>query len=279
MTGEDVSLDEKRVYGERREATAVYAATGLGLARVAVSGDRAGRIELVRRGTMRDVAGADGRLLVATPEDVLVGTAEGFEPTGFGPAVAVGVGADLLVAADPDGRIARLVGDDWQDVGTVDGPRRFDGAFLATAGGVARVDSDGLDRLGLDGVRDVAAAGPYAATDGGLYRLDDGEWTTARDGAAELVAADAERAHVVAGDALYEREGDAWVRRDLPVAGRVADVAYGEATYAATADGTFLVDAPPDATPDGGGGWRHRALGLPDVASVAVPSPAPPSGT
>jgi hypothetical protein len=37
-----------------------------------------------------------------------------------------------------------------------------------------------------------------------------------------------------------------------------------------TDGGTFLVDADPDRTADGAGGWRHRSLGLPDVAGLTV---------
>jgi len=127
VSQDDISLDEKRIYGEARDATVAYVASGLGLARVAIAGDQVGRVGLVHQGTVRDVAGADGQLLVATPEDVLVGTGEGFTGTAFGPAVAVGVGGDRLLAADADGRVAHLAGDRWETLGTVDDPRRFDG--------------------------------------------------------------------------------------------------------------------------------------------------------
>jgi hypothetical protein len=55
------------------------------------------------------------------------------------------------------------------------------------------------------------------------------------------------------------------------VAEPVADVAYGEGTYAVTVDGTFLVDAEPASTPDGTAGWHHRALGVTGVSALAVP--------
>ena len=59
------------------------------------------------------------------------------------------------------------------------------------------------------------------------------------------------------------REAGEWRSVEVPVEKPVAGIAYGEATYAVTADGIFLADA--------GDGWRHRSLGLPDVAGVAVP--------
>ncbi len=272
MSEEDISLDEKRIYGEKRATETVYVASGVGLARVSVSGDQAGRLSLDQRGTVRDVAGADGRLLVATPEDVLVGSGEGLDATGFGEAIAVGVGdGGGLLAARPDGEIARLAGDDWQSVGRVDEPRRIDGRYVAAADGVHRVDDGDLVHLGLDDVQDVAAAGPYAATGDALYRHVDGEWTVARDGSAERVAARPDATHVVTGTHLFESDGDRWSECQLPVDERVADVAYGDAVYGVTVDGTFLVEADPEKTPDGHGGWRHRSLGVPNVTAIAVP--------
>jgi len=273
MSQEDISLDEKRIYGEKRDTTVAYVATGLGLARVEISGDQVGRVGLVQQGAVQDVAGGDGQLLVATDEDVLVGTEEGFAGTSFGPAVAVGVGGDRLLAADEDGRVAHLAGDQWEGLGTVDEPRRFDGPYLATGDGVVRADEDGLTARGLSDVRDVAAAGPYAATADGLYRWVDGEWTVAREGRASVVAAGDGRVHAVTREGLVAREGEGgrWTACDLPVAEQVADVAYGESPTVVTAAGTVLVDAPSDATPDGTGGWRHRSLGMPDVTAIAIP--------
>jgi hypothetical protein len=284
MSQEDIALDEKRIYGETRQTTDVYVASGVGLAHITVSGDQAGRISLDQRGTITDVAGGGGRLLVATPEDVLVGTDDGLAGTDFGPAVAVGVAADALVAAGPDGDVALLAGDEWTAVGSVDDPRALDGRYLAAADGVYRVaDDDGVYRvadddivsLGLDDVRDVAAdtaaGGPYAATGDRLYGRTADEWVVDRDGTAEAVAAGGGHAHVVAGNLLFERDGEGWRECSLPVESRVADVAYGEGVYAVTVDGTFLVEADPDTTPDGRGGWRHRSLGVPDVTAIAVP--------
>lgn len=282
MSDEDIALDEKRIFGDERDVTDVYVASTMGLAHLAVAADRAGQINLLFHGTIRDVAGGADYLLVATEGDVFVGTdgpsaVADLDETDFGTAEAVGVGDDRLVAASPDGQVSRLAGDDWVTVGTLEGPHRADGPFVAGEGGVVRVepDRDSLTSLSLDGtpdVRDVAAGGPYAATDEGLYRLDDGEWTLEREEPCERVSAGGDEAHLVADGDLYERVGDEWFPCHLPVEGAIADVAYGEVPYAVTVDGTFLVDADPDSTADGGSaGWRHRSLGLPDVSAVAIP--------
>ena len=245
--------------------------------------DDVGGFTLQRRCTARDVAASAGRLAVATAEDVLVGTTDGLEPTGFGPATAVGY-HDGPVAAG-EGRLARYE-DGWETLIRLADVRAIDGDLVAAASGVHRLDGT---PLGLEAVNDVSTAGrPLAATDAGLYYLANG-WMTAVEGPFRAVArdADGETAHA-AGERLYEREAERseasdessgrtdhregrhasrengdWRPVELPVDERVAGVAYGEATYAVTAGGTFLADA--------GDGWRHRSLGLPDVTGVAVP--------
>lgn len=271
MSGEDIALDEKRIYGDKRASTVTYVASDVGLARVEVSADQVGRISLLHREAVRDVAGAAGRLLVAGTEDVYVGDDGALAPTGFGTATAVGASRDRLVAVDGEGRVARLAGEDWRTVGTVDSPRRSDGDLLATGDGVIRVGADALRYLGLADVRDVAAAGPYAATADRVYGRGDGEWRPVREGGADVVAASATQVHAVAGTRLLAGEDGDWHECDLPVDERVVDVGYGEATYAVTEPGTFLVDADPETTPDGSSGWRHRALGVSGVSALAVP--------
>ncbi|MDG5777317.1 hypothetical protein VB773_03210 [Haloarculaceae archaeon H-GB2-1] len=276
--GDDITLDEKRRYGTKREVSVVAVAAELGVATVEVSGDQIGRFHLEHRCSPRAIAGGNGRLAVATDEDVLVGDAADLEPTGFGPAVAVGVG-DGVLAAGPDGEVARLVDDAWTTLGTVPDVRAIDGNLVAAADGVYRVLGDDLTNAGLDDVRDVATAGlPLAATGHGLYYLGNG-WMDAHDGAFEVVAAGDDQAHAATSDALYELVGDAhasfdggqdWQARDLSVAEPVAGVAYGECPYVVTENGTFLVDADPETTPDGGGGWRSRSLGLTGVVGLAV---------
>ncbi len=262
---DDIALSEKRMYGERREATRAYLASGMGVAYVDASDDQVGRFGLERRCTARDVAGADGHLLVATDEDVLVGDEGAFDPAGFGPAVAVGVGPTLLAAAE-DGRVAALDQGDWETLGDVGDVRAIDGNLVATADGVYRRD-DGLEPAGLDDVRDVATPGPFAATADGVYRFDDG-WELEVTGDATVVSSDGERAHAVVDGTLLERDAGEWRDAGAP-AGEVVDVAYDRATFAVTADGRVLLD--PVTAKDGAPEWRTRSLGLADVVGVAIP--------
>ena len=288
-------MDEDRVYDDRRRETVAYLATGQGVATVRGASDRVGRFSLAHRCDARDVATADGRVYVATPAGVLAGKGAsdgsapgGFDSLGFDDAVAVTADGERVLAANGDGAVARYRGGEWRSVGTVGDVRALSGAFVAAADGVYRVVSDGdtdaedgedsatLRNVGLDDVRDVAGgATPLAATGDGLYRLGNG-WLCEREGGFETVASGVtetdgtERAHAATAGTLYAREAGEWTSVELPVAGAVTGVAYGECVYAVTRDGTFLVAASPERTADGTGGWRHRSLGLPDVTGLAV---------
>ena len=252
---QDITLDEKRVYGSKEGSTPVFVATGAGLARVEVSADLVGEFGLARRGDTRDVVGSEGRLAVAA-DDALVGTGEDFAETGFGPATAVGF-LDGLVAAG-DGRVARYDGE-WTTLADLDDVRAIADGMCAARAGVFRLDGD---HVGLDDARDLSVDGEVlAATGDGLYYLANG-WMPALDGGFRAVASDGDRAYAVGDDGTLYRRDDEWV--DTGVGGDVADVALGpDAVYAVTTDGQFLVDA--------GEGWRDRMLGLPDVRRVAVP--------
>jgi hypothetical protein len=293
MSDDDISIDEKRVYGARTGTTAVFVATGAGLARVEISGDRVGEFGLAARGAVHDVAGADGRLAVATDDAVRLGTGDAFRPTGFGPATAVGWHDGALHAAG-DGRMARFDPDGDPTAGEADGDGGDNGEadedtpvpgtwttrcevddvraladdMVAAADGLFRLDGT---HLGLSDARDVAPTVPLAATGDGLYYLGNG-WMDALPGDVRAVAAAPDgRAHAATADALYVHvpgsDGygpDAWAAVDLPMTGHVVDVAYGaEATYALTAEGTVLANA--------GDGWRDRSLGLPNARRLAVP--------
>ncbi|MDS0282481.1 HVO_0234 family beta-propeller protein [Haloarcula onubensis] len=280
MSDDDISLSEKRMYGQTRPETHAYVASGLGVTRVETAGGQIGRFSLVHRCSARAVAGANGEIAVATAESVLVSTDDGFAATGFGPATAVGYDADGLVAAG-EGRVARYDDGEWWEMGAVDDVRALSDDLVAAADGVYGLP--GCAYLGLHDAADVA--GPYAATADGLYRRDAQEgtvgarenWLPVRSGAHYVVASDGRRVHTADADGLYELadHGGAgpepnWQPCDLPVRERVVDVAYGADTYAITEDGTFLVDTADDATADGRGGWRARSLGVPEVVGVAV---------
>ena len=269
---DDIALDEKRVYGEKRDETDAYVASALGVTRVEVAGDQIGRFSLARQCKATGIAGGGGRLVVGTDEDVLVGTDEGFAETDFGPAAAVGLADGTPVAASPAGEVARLVGDEWEWLGTVARPRRMDGDLLATRDGIYRVDT-GLPALGAGRtVRDVAAIGPYAATADGLLAYDNDGWERVAGGDCTLVtAADDGRAHAVSEDGLLVRRGDDWHLQDIPIDAAIADITHGESLYGVTANGSMLVYATADLTPDGQAGWRSRALGVREAVGIAVP--------
>jgi hypothetical protein len=259
----DPTIDEKRVYADRTGADEVVIAAEQGVVVASLSDDRVGAFGLDHRAVTRDVAADGDRRAVATDTDVLVGN---YDRTDFGPAVAVGFGGDALLAAGPDGRVARL-DDGWTTLGTVETPRAVDGGLVAAEDGVHRVVDDGLRGVGLDGVRDVVGRGPpLAATDHGLYRLGNG-WMGELDGAVHAVSADAadDRAHAVGETGLVARRavGD-WRAVDVP-ADELVDVGYtATATVAVTADGALLADV--------GDGWRTHELGVTGVGRLAVQS-------
>ena len=265
---ENIAVAEKRMYGDRREETIAYLACTMGVARVALSDDQIGRFGLEHRCLAHDIAGVAGQLAVAADEDVLLGSEGSFRPADFGPAVAVGLD-ETVVAAGPDGRVARLTGDEWLTVGHVDDVRAIDGDLLATADGVVRVDDGELVALAGGTAVDVAAGGPYAATAAGVARFA-GNWTVEADGDPSLISAerDGNRAHAVVDGDLLERTDGEWRPADPPEAG-IVDVAYNEATVAVTGDGTVLID--PVTAKDGAPVWRSRSLGLAGVVGVAVP--------
>jgi hypothetical protein len=265
---DDIALSEKRMYGEKRDRTELFVGSALGVTRVELAGDQIGRFALARRDSVTAIAGEAGTLVVGTDDDVLVGTSEEFVPTGFGTAATVSVSADGPVAATPDGTVARLEGDDWETVGSVTNPRRADGDLLVAGDGVYRV-GEGLTALGGGDVRDVAAAGPYAATGEGVVRYD-GEWKRVAEGECTLVAADGDCVTAASDEGLLVHRGGGWQRRERPTDAPLADLAHGECLYAVTADGTVLVDADPELTPDGQGGWRSRELGVREVVGLAT---------
>ena len=277
------TIAEKRVFTQRDDVVQVLVASSMGVASVSLSGDIVGEFGIEHRCTARDVAARGDALAVATDEDVLVGD---FAPTGHGPAVAVSVAGDGVLAAAPDGTVSLLAGDAepaidaatpdgdaWEAVGTVDDPRRMDGRLVAAGDGVHRLRDGALEYAGLEDARDVSDRGvPLAVTAGMLYTLGNG-WmadlsgeATERDDGFRCVVADSdgERAVAATDGAVYER-ADAtateWTEHAEP---GVVDAAFaGRHLVAITESGETRVHAD--------GGWRGRMLGLPDVRAVAVP--------
>jgi len=142
-------------------------------------------------------------------------------------------------------------------------------------------DDDGPTRLGLDDVHDVAttaresSVGPFAATEAGLYRRAEGEWTREHEGPVQRVGAGDECVHALTGEGLLERETGTgqdgnWHRRQLPDGVSLVDIAHGETLYGVTEDGWVLLGVEPELTSDGQGGWRSQAVGLRGVVGLAV---------
>src|SRR5699024_3304183 len=170
---------------------------------------------------------------------------------------------DRLVAAAPDGTVARREDDRWIEYDTLESVRAIDGDLIAAADGAYRLVDGDLDYVGLDDVRDVAGGTPRAATATGLYRLGNG-WLDELDGDFEMVADGPEGAHAATADRLYAFDGD-W----NPVSGierSVVDVARGQ--YAVCADGTLL-----SATGDE---WRAHPLGAGTARALVARSDRKP---
>lgn len=250
------SIDEKRVHGANTEGATLFVACDIGLVRVAVAGERVGTVELADRRAARDLAISGGRVAVATDEDVLVLVGDSLEATGFGPATAAGFDGALLAAA-PDGTVARREGDGWTEVGAVAGVRAIDGDLLGTDEGVYRLADGELRYSGLDAVRDIATADtPRAATATGLYRLGNG-WLNELDGDFTMVSAESGRVCAATADQCYEYDGE-WTPRD----GIDRSVVGIAGIYAVCADGTLCIE-----TEDG---WREHPLGVGDARAVVA---------
>jgi hypothetical protein len=220
----------------------------------------------------------EGDLLAAGPDGELGRVVDvGADPT------------DWLAVADVDGTVRAV---DGPLVGASDGVYRFtvdgivevglDDVRDVSAGGVPlAATGDGLFRLGngwlreLDGPVDVVAGTDRAAGDGSqsddplarahaaagetfyAYHGDGSE--TSHDGRADGDADPATPDGEIVDPAVAAR---AWRERETP-AGAVVAVAYGERTYALTADGALLLDC--------GDEWGVQALGLPDPTGLATP--------
>jgi hypothetical protein len=300
-----ISIDEKRVYDASEGPTPVYVVGDLGVTRVDTSDDLVGEFGLARRCSARDAAGRDGRLAVATDEDVLVGVfgesapdenadeASGddeeveFEALGVGPARAVGLGdarggesGELLVARE-DGTILRgnaTIGgeseneseSDWTELGEVDGVRAIDGDFVATDSGVYQATDGGLRHVGLDGARDVSTDGvPLAATEDGLYKLGNGWMDELSGGFSAVSAADSDPG--VLGWAHAASEDDLFAHED----GEWREVELPVEDEVVALDhgeeGAYAVTAEGTFLLSVGDGWNHQILGIRGVQAVAAP--------
>lgn len=269
----DSADDERLLFGERREERTLLASSDLGVTRIDVAAAQVGQFSLLERCPVRDLAADGATLVVATDEEVFERTEDGLDSLGFGPAAAVGIDGEWVYAAD-DGRVARLdratlstaTADDWEIVGSVDGPRRFVGNWLA-ADRLGRV-GDELETEDIEDVHDCSQDGSLVATATGLYERC-GEFQQVVDGEATAVVAERARAHAVVDGRLYERNGETWVEQETPGA-EPHLLAYGETLVVVDGEGTVHVAADPAVTHDGHGGWRSQAIGLRGVTGLVA---------
>lgn len=255
------SLEEKRVYGAKTAANRAFIAAENGITVVSIADGRVGEFRLAHQCSAVDIAPVDDEIAVATTDDILI--TDDFEPTGFGPAVAVGEHSGDLLGAGPNGQVARFDGT-WSDIGTVHDVTAIDGPFVAAASGVFRLDATPT-HVGLIDVTDISAAPqPLAATLTGLYALGNG-WMDVVDGEIRVVAQrdDGRHAHAASRDMVYERLADQWQSTEVGVDEPIVGFDYAEGVYAITADGTLLIGRED--------GWRSQALGMPGVVGIAIP--------
>jgi hypothetical protein len=263
--GEDAS-EERQLFEPRDGGAVAYVTSELGLVRVDLGPDRIGEFSLVERCQATAVAVDASLAAVGTDDAVLLDTGDGFESTGFGPAVAVGVDDGTVLAAGPDGTVSCRENDGtWNSVGAVTDPQRFDGRYLAAGDGVYRVGTE-LERIYDGGARDVTDEGRRVATDDGLRRHEDGHWHREHDGAVSVVSG----RYALDAAGLLERSGDRWKRVTTPADGDLVALVDGACLYAVTADGRFLVSVPGERATDGQEGWRSRTLGVRSVTDLGV---------
>jgi hypothetical protein len=236
---DDISIDEKRVYAGSAGRTDAYVATGSGIVRVSLSADKIGAFDMVARDAARDVAvvgrgdGAD-LVVAATPEGLsaaAVGDDPDFALVDDDPAVAVGVagGRDGVIVAREDGAVERV---------------EFKDGAVAVAS-TTRLGSV-ADPRAVDGALVAGAEAVFRIGEGGLtdVGLDD-----ARDvaGAGTPLAA--------TGAGLYWL-GNGWMMAREGAAEAVAADGDGHAT--AVVDGDLLVHSD-------GGEWAEETWAAADL--------------
>lgn len=283
VDGDDAS-DERRLFGEQRQTAVGFVASEMGVLRLDLAGDRIGGFGLVERCRATDIAAEEDTVVVGTEEDVLLdgGDTGEFVRLEFGPAVAVGIDNETVLAADPDGRIFRVDArqlteseTNWREVGQVAGPRRFDGDLLATEEGVFRV-GEAFEPLGLTDVTDVSRAvsgesEPMAATAEGLFERDGDGWEQTLETPIQRISLTNETALAVTTDGTLCRcDGGSWTHISLPGDGVAVDAVAGESPYVVTEAGEFFIAADSSATTDGFEGWRSQSLGIRDVVGCVV---------
>lgn len=257
-------IRDKRVFAESTTAISAYVAADIGVVNLQLGDTRIGEFRLVLPCTAFDITVIEGEVVVATDEDVFVGSDETFHGLGFGPAVAVG-GDDDIIAGGPDGRVARFVDDTWIELGWLNRITAIADGFIGTSDGLFQ--SDGLSPTGLSGINDIATGRiPHAATDAGLYSLGNG-WQRELKGGFWCVTADSHPG----GQGLlastptdcYHNQSGGWEPFALPGDASVVDGVFADGIYLLTYDGAILSTSESE--------WRKQLLGVRRAIGIEIP--------
>ncbi len=260
------TIDEKRVFSDSTGTTTVFVASAVGIVRVDCSGGLVGEFGLLDRTAATAIEGNRSVVMAATADDILRLDDEGVVSTGFGPATALGLDAEIVGARSD--QIARYTDDGWHPCYQSDSPpwesiTAVGGGLIGTPTGVFRLDDGEPTPVGLDNIRAISVdSSVLCGTGGGLYRLENG-WNRLLKGTVVDIARNGAKIAAITEDCLYvQSQGTQWIETELPVDDPLAGVAIGERIYVVTVDGTICID-----TDDG---WRTRSIGVPAVAGLAV---------
>ena len=287
---DDISIAEKRVYAGSAGRTDAYVATGTGVVRVAISGDKVGEFGLATREPARDVAvlarADDPDLLaVATDDDLLVAPIDGdrdgvdgsaFSTPEIGSTLAVGVHDGAFLAADSAGEVHRIGVDD----GGVNDDEVNDGGVNddeVNDGGVVESDVDDVTDRALPEPTRVGSVDDPRAVDGPLVAAADGVHRVvvggpAGDGRPSLEPVGLEDARDVAGAGMPLAAtpaglywlGNGWMSASEGDATAVA--ADGDGHALAVVDDDLLVrDAVGGTDAASGSGWDADAWRVADL--------------
>jgi hypothetical protein len=258
----DDATADRRLFGEQVRTQTAYIACDLGVVRVSLAGGRVGQAGVTERCTATSVAADGERVVAGTVGGVLVDEGDGFERLGDPFEVAaVGLASGRILAGGDDGRVLAWTPDHgWETLGEVDGPERFDGAFLGADSGVYRV-TETLEPLGLSAATDVAGDGSFAATENGIYRRKADGWEQEHERPATTVVTAGGDVHAAGEQGVLERTGEAWTSVDTPA--EPVDLSSAGMLCGITRDGTLIIT---ESGADGDRRWRSHPLGLRGVA-------------
>ncbi|MFB6198963.1 MAG: hypothetical protein ABEI52_11970 [Halobacteriaceae archaeon] len=252
-------IEEDRIFRDSKSPETLYIGSDIGLVKANASNSRLGKFGIIHRGEIHDLTVMGDRIVVATGEGVGIVEGESIHNLGLGSADAVGH-LDGHILASTGGSLMRYRDGSWREICYIDEIRAIGGRLLASASGIYRLPS--CKYAGLGNAYDVSDAGPYAATEEGIFRLANG-WVLEKEGLATAIEVSNGRTGAVVNGKYLERDSD-WFENSTPTEERIVDLAFGESTYLVSAEGTLL------AAESGSGEWRSHLLGVSNVTSLAI---------